>query len=153
MKHEEELFKKVIEYLDSEEWKYEIVRENASISFGMNLESKLGNCKEYILIAEADIQALAFCPIKASESDRNNVVEYITRANFALKVGKFIFDYDTGEVRYQACLPCKEGTPSVADIKRIVNVPLMMMQHYGDGLVKNLMGFGSPKEDIEALED
>ena len=81
------------------------------------------------------------------------MVEFITRANYGTKLGKFEFDYRDGEVRYQTCLPSREGTPSMKDIEFCVDCGMLMLQRYGDGLVKNIMGFGNPEKDIEEIEN
>ena len=79
------------------------------------------------------------------------MAEFLTRANFGLKIGKFELDYNDGEVRYQAILPCSEGVPPIKDVERVVDMGFLMFQRFGDGLIKNLMGFGNPAEDIKAI--
>jgi len=147
------LFNKVIEYLDSQKWKYTIKGNRDFIEFNMGLKGKISSCRIVVLASENEIQSIAFAPIKASQDNFANVIEFITRANYGLKVGKFEFDYRDGEVRYQSCLPCREGMPSMKDIEFVVDLPMLMLQRYGDGLVKNLMGFGSPEADIRAIEE
>ena len=146
------LFNKVIEYLDSQKWKYAIKGNRDFIEFNMGLKGKISSCRMVVLVGEKEIQSIAFAPIKASQENFSDVIEFITRANYGLKVGKFEFDYRDGEVRYQACLPCREGIPSLTDIEFTVDLPMLMLQRYGDGLVKNLMGFGSPEADIRQIE-
>ena len=146
------LFNKVIEYLDSQKWKYTIKGNRDFIEFNMGLKGKISSCRIVVLASENEIQSIAFAPIKASQDNFDNVIEFITRANYGLKVGKFEFDYRDGEVRYQSCLPCREGMPSMKDIEFVVDLPMLMLQRYGDGLVKNLMGFGTPEADIRQIE-
>ena len=150
----EQLFNKVIEYLDSQKWKYTIKGSNRDIAeLNMSLKSKLNSCRMLVTTSDKDIQAFAVSPIKASPDCFANVVEYITRANYGLKVGKFEFDYRDGEVRYQSCLSCREGMPSLEDIEFTVDVTMLMLQRYGDGLVKNMMGFGNPEQDIAQVDN
>ena len=101
---------------------------------------------------ERDIQCLTICPIKATEDVRLQVAEYLTRANYGMKIGKFELDMNDGEVRYQTILPCSEGVPSIKDVERIIDMGFLMFQRFGDGLIKNLMGFGNPAEDIKAVQ-
>ena len=68
-------------------------------------------------------------------------------------MGKFEFDYRDGEVRYQSCLSCREGIPSLKDVEFTVDVTMLMLQRYGDGLIKNLMGFGNPEQDIREIDN
>ena len=41
------------------------------------------------------------------------------------------------------------GSPQ--DVERVVDMGFLMFQRFGDGLIKNLMGFGNPAEDIKAI--
>ncbi len=153
MSHKEQLFNRVVEYLDSQNWNYDLDdSEKGIIRFGMNLGSKLKNCRIIVVVSEKDIQSIAVCPINASKDVYDNVVEFLTRANYGLKLGKFEFDYSDGEIRYQYCLACGGAVPSLADVERCVDVGYFMLKMYGDGLAKNLMGFGNPEADIKEIE-
>ncbi len=145
----------VYEYVESQKWRYKVERDDDKryiISLGMNLKSRLSSCRVLIEATETEIQAYGVCPINATSQFYGPVVEYITRANYGLKVGAFEFDYSDGEVRYHTCLSCKEGVPSQKDVERTVDMSFLMMDRYGDGLAKNLMGFGNPEQDIREAE-
>lgn len=153
MDRTQQLLQRVVEYLDSQNWHYNFKgKDNNAVEFNMSIKNKLKSCRVIVLVTDSDIQAFGVCPINASPDVYSNVVEFITRANYGLKVGNFEFDYRDGEVRYQTCLSCKEGIPSLKDVERIVDMSFLMFQRYGDGLVKNLMGFGNPEEDIKQIE-
>lgn len=148
------LFGKALEYVKSQNWKYSVIGSGKDIiELQMGLKGRLNSCRMIITAGEKEIQAYAFAPIKATPDCYANVVEFITRANYGLKIGSFEFDYRDGEVRYHSCLPCQEGVPSLKDIEITVDVTMLMLQRYGDGLVKNLMGFGDPERDVAAMEE
>lgn len=150
----EMLFSKVVEYVNSQNWKYTIKGSDRDIlELTMGLKGKINNCRMIVTASEKEIQAFAVAPIKASSDSYGDVVEFITRANYGLKIGKFEFDYRDGEVRFQSCLPCREGVPSLKDIEITVDVTMLMLQRYGDGLIKNMMGFGNPEQDIAQIEN
>lgn len=152
MTHQEVLYNRTVEYLDSQNWHYSLEEDDGIIRFGLNINSKIKNCRITILVTEKEIQTFSTCPINASEDAYPAVVEFITRANYGLKVGKFEFDYRDGEVRYQSCLPCSESVPPLKDVERCVDIGSLMFQRYGNGLVKSLMGFGNPEADIKEIE-
>lgn len=150
----EMLFGKIVEYVKSQNWKYRIVGDNQDIlEFNMGLKGKINSCRVVATSSDKEIQAFTFAPIKADKDAYDNVVEFITRANYGTKLGKFEFDYRDGEVRYQVCLPCREGVPSMKDVEFAVDCGMLMLQRYGDGLVKNIMGFGNPEKDIAEIEN
>lgn len=144
------LMRKTIEYLDSQGWRYS--RDDYKITFSLGINSKLSRCHMVIIVSDKGIYAQATCPINASKDVYNTVVEYITRANYGMSFGCFAFDYRDGEVSFRDYLVAMEGVPSIKDIERTVDIPFMMMDQYGDGLVKSLMGFGDPERDVEEAE-
>ena len=155
MSQKDELTSVTLEYLESQKWHYDVKRnddERFIAVLGMNLKCKLSTCRLMISVDGMDIQCYAICPIKATQDVIPQVAEYITRANFGLKIGKFELDYNDGEVRYHTILPCSQGTPCIKDVERVIDISFLMMQRFGDGLVKNLMGYGEPAEDIKAIQ-
>lgn len=145
------LMRKTIEYLDSQGLRYS--RDDYTITFSLGISSKLSRCRMLIVVNDNGIYVQAICPINASKDVYNTVVEYITRANYGLSMGCFMFDYRDGEVSFRDFLVAQESVPSIKDIERTVDMPFIMMEKYGDGLVKALMGFGDPERDIEDAEN
>ena len=141
---------RIVEYVKSQNWKYSV--EGNFVKFNMSLKSKIGKAYNTVVAGETEIQCYAMCPINAKPEDYANVVEYITRANYGLKLGNFEFDYRDGEVRYHTCLRSTDGIPSLTEVEWIVDMPMLMLDKYGDGLAKNLMGFGDPEKDIAEIE-
>ena len=39
------------------------------------------------------------------------------------------------------------------DVEFAVDCGMLMLQRYGDGLFKNIMGFGNPAKDIAEIEN
>lgn len=153
MNHQKALFKKIIECLDSVGWKYEVKDENERVTFSTPIGSKLKSCRVIVTASETEIQTFAVSPINASQDVYANVVEFITRANYGLKLGSFEFDHRDGEVRFHAILPLSETVPTVKEVERVIVTPIAMLQQFGDALVKNLMGYGNPEADIAEIEN
>lgn len=145
----------LVEYVRSQGWKHRIDVDNEEhcvIQLGMNVRGKLSSVRMILVASESDIQSIAVCPMNATEDVRQIVAEYVTRANYGLKVGNFELDFRDGEVRYQSCMVSLDGVPTQKNIERTVDMPILMFSRYGDGLVKSLMGFGNPEQDIREIE-
>ena len=142
---------RIVEYVKSQNWNYTV--DGDAVRLNMRIKSQLGSCRVIAFAGEREIQCFAVCPIKAKPEHYAKVVEFITRANYGLKLGNFDFDYRDGEVRYHTCLRSTEGMPSLAEVEFIVDMTFMMMRRYGDGLLKNMMGFGDPEKDIAEIEN
>lgn len=147
------LKRSVLAYLDSQNWKYRPRGDNGEIiEVGMNIGGMLNNCKEAILVSDDGITCAALSPVNASPENFGLVAEYITRANYGLKIGNFEMDYRDGEVRYCTYLPATSGVPDPKDVEHVVDLPFLMMHRYGNGLAKAIMGFGNPEQDIAEAE-
>ncbi len=145
----------LVRYINSQGWKYTVLSDDGNnyvVRAGFNIENRLKSINMFIGADSSCIQSIGVAPINADASEYNMVVEYLTRANYGLKVGNFEFDYDDGEVRFQSILTSISGLPDAQCIEVVVDMPFHMFKKYGDGLVKALMGFGNPKADIAAAE-
>lgn len=145
------LLQRVIEYLDSENWHYELHGERR-LDRHFSMDCKLKKCDVMILVTEDEVQTYTVSPLNASEDVYAQVVEFITRANYGMRLGRFEFDYSDGEVRYQTCLSCRGALPSREDLGRVIKKGIIALEQYGDGLLKNMMGFGDPEADIRQIE-
>lgn len=152
MAHVDLLYKRVKEYLDSQDWKYTTHDEKHIIDFGMNIDCKLKSCKVFIKCSDRAISCYAICPLNADEDTRPVVAEYLTRANYGLNNGNFEMDYSDGEIRYKTYMLCSQHVPDIREVEVSVDLSFMMMKRYGNGLAKAIMGFGEPEKDIAEAE-
>lgn len=95
--------------------------------------------------------------IKASEEQRADVNEYITRANYGLTNGNFEMDFNDGELRYKTNISCYDllGDDSAA-LKRmifLVSLGPSMWSRYGDNLAALLFGFTGGKTIKELVQE
>ena len=91
-------------------------------------------------------------PIKAPQDVRPAVAEYITRANFGLRIGNFELDYGDGEVRYKSSLDFEHETLTPTLIKNAIYPAVHTMDFYMPGLMAVMYGNKSPLEAIEEIE-
>jgi hypothetical protein len=91
-------------------------------------------------------------PTKVPEAERGAVAEFITRANYGLRIGNFELDYSDGEVRYKSSLDF-EGEPlTVPLIKNAMYPAVQTMDRYLPGLMSVVYGNKSPSEAITEIE-
>ena len=152
MSHREDLFNAVNLYLNSQNWKYSPDATRFRFDYSMGIGGKLNSCRMIIVAEDTGIVFLAVCPINATEDSRASVAEYLTRANYGLKSGNFEMDFKDGEIRYKNYMRCVESVPSQKEIEFTNDICFLMFEKYGDGLIKNIMGFGDPERDYEAAE-
>ncbi|MGN1020618.1 MAG: YbjN domain-containing protein [Aristaeellaceae bacterium] len=153
MTQQERLIQRTKEYLTSRGWPVDPVDDEENVfELNMRIRSALKTCQVFIIVTDEEIMSMAVAPYRVEKEFAADVVEFITRANLGLRIGKFEYDYDEGEVRYQSCLPCSEGVPAMADVARVIDLPVMMLERCGDALFRNMTGQGDPASDAAEME-
>jgi hypothetical protein len=92
-------------------------------------------------------------PIKAPEEMRHAVAEYVTRANFGLRIGNFELDYNDGEVRYKSSLDFENADLTPPLIKNTIYPAVQTMDFYLPGLLSVMYGNKTPEAAIAEIED
>ncbi len=94
----------------------------------------------------------AVSTVKVPEEARPAVAEFITRANYGLRIGNFELDYSDGEVRYKSSLDF-EGEPLAPNLIRNAIYPAVQtLDSYLPGLMKVAFGGRTPFEAIDEIE-
>ncbi|MBR2784175.1 MAG: YbjN domain-containing protein [Firmicutes bacterium] len=148
-----ELAKTVKNYLDMNDWHYSFDEGKGIYKCGVNLKGKVSECKLFIDIKDKAILNYAVINMRADESSRQKVAEFITRANYGLTFGNFEMDFEDGEIRYKMTVDCENQVPGYDVLDRMVVMPPLMFQRYGDGLLAVMFGFSEPKEAVEKSEE
>lgn len=153
MAYSKPLAQQVEAYLNSQNWKYDFNEEEGIFRFGMNLDCRMHSCRLVIVMAEELFTAYAISPISADADCMLAAINYLTRANFGLKLGNFELDQRDGEIRYKSCIYCGDDVPSLKIVERVVDVAFQMMQTYGDGLLNVIFAGADPAQEIAKIED
>lgn len=95
----------------------------------------------------------AFAPIKVPEEMRPIVAEYVTRANYGLRIGNFELDYRDGEVRYKSSLDFEGDTLTPSLIRNATYAAVQTMDNYLDGLMHVTFGTKIPEQAIKDIEN
>ena len=91
-------------------------------------------------------------PVKAPEEVRAAVAEYITRANYGLRIGNFEMDYRDGEVRYKSSLDFEGTDLTPMLIKNAIYPAVQTMDLYLPGLLGVMYGNKTPAAAIQEIE-
>lgn len=139
-------------YLDEDEWFPR--RIEGKYAYSMSYSGKNGDLRCYAII-RVDLEEFLFyavAPVKVPEEVRMSIAEYITRANYGLRIGNFELDYSDGEVRYKSSLDF-EGQTLTSDLIRNAIYPAVhTMDRYLPGLLRVSFGGATPHEAIEEVE-
>ncbi len=145
-------FELLSSYLDDDEWFPR--RIEGKYAYSMSYSGKNGDLRCYAII-RVDLEEFLFyavAPVKVPEEVRMAVAEYLTRANYGLRIGNFELDYSDGEVRYKSSLDF-EGQTLTSDLIRNAIYPAVhTMDRYLPGLLRVSFGGATPHEAIEEVE-
>ena len=150
-----ELIDQVRDYLDQNDWNYEYLDMRSAILTGVNLKCKLQATKLYFLFNDNGFTLYANVSMKADEATRMMAMEFITRANYGTRIGNFELDADDGEIRYKVYVSTRDAESlNMELVEEAIYIVVSMLNRYGDGLMKVLMGFAdSAKDEIAAIEN
>jgi hypothetical protein len=93
------------------------------------------------------ILVYSICPQRAPEQRRNEVAEFLTRANYGLAAGNFELDFADGEIRYKSVLHTQGDGVDAPTLKRLVRANGIAMETYLPGIAKVIVGASSVVTD------
>jgi len=123
-------------------------------SFTMNYSGQNGDLRCYAVI-RVDLEEFLFyavAPIKTPEEVRQSVSEFVTRANYGLRIGNFELDFADGEARYKSSLNFEGQELNVDLISNAIYPAVQTMDRYLPGLLRVSYGGATPLEAIEEVE-
>lgn len=109
-------------------------------------------CYAQINQALAHLLFYAVAPIKVPLENRSAVAEFITRANYGMRIGNFEMDYSDGEVRYKSSVDFEGETLTHNWIRNAVYPAVQTMDRYLNGLMAVIYCGRTPAEAISDVE-
>lgn len=129
--------------LDDYEVSYSQPEDEPILTFTLTTSGQMGSVSvsSYAYAVDGAILFYTVWPMKAKSETMAAVAEFICRANYGLWRGNFELDFRDGEVRYKAFVSCcGDEMPDPADIKLALVKGINMLDMYGDGLVRVMLG-------------
>lgn len=147
-----EAFDTLRQFLEEDEWHPQRVEERYIYRMGFSGKNGTTSCYAQI---RPDLDQFLFyvvAPVKAPESARPAVAEFITRANYGLRIGNFEMDYRDGEVRYKSSLDFEGIALSPPLIKHAAYPAVQTMDRYLPGLMAVIYGDKPADQAIAEIE-
>jgi hypothetical protein len=145
-------FDTLAHFLEEDGW-YPRRLENRH-SFTMTYTGQNGDLRCYAIV-RVDLEEFlyyAIAPVKITDEVRPAVAEFITRANYGLRIGNFELDYSDGEVRYKSSLNFEDQDLTPELISNAIYPAVQTMDRYLPGLLRVSYGGATPLEAIEEVE-
>jgi hypothetical protein len=143
--------KAVQEFLKSMEWGWQ---EMAPTRYRVIVT---GRTAQWVWVAHWEEDDSFFASYSVSPIDvparlRPAAAEYLTRANYNLRLGNFEMDYSDGQVCLKTSMVMSGVRPTVDMVKRLAFANFSTMDQYLPGLMSVIYGKARPKAAIEEAE-
>ncbi len=148
-----DLFAIIQKFFTDDEWYYLQLGNQPILQ--MTFQGKNGKWSCYAQIHEEQPIFFFFSvlPVNVPEDKRFEMAEFLTRANYGLKVGNFEMDFTDGEVRYKTSINVENDTLSGTIIRNLVYANLWTMDRYLSGILSVIYGSVTPVEAIKKSEE
>jgi hypothetical protein len=147
-----QLFEAVVDYLNEDDWKYNVVKDDTALVLSFRGRSGSWQCFANVDEERHWFSFFSILPSNVPEDKRPTIAEFLTRANYGLVIGNFEMDYNDGEVRYKTSIDVEGGELSPKMIENMMQANLMTMDRYFPGLMSVLYGGRDPAESIADIE-
>jgi len=147
-----EIFDSIQRFFTEDEWYY--MQLDGQPILQMSSQGKNGRWTCY---AQANEEQFLFffysvCPINIPEEKRSQISEFLTRANYGLKIGNFEMDFRDGELRYKTSLDVENDRLSTALISNAVYANVWTMDRYLPGILSVVYSDTAPIDVIQKVE-
>lgn len=142
----------VAEYLTADDWKFDRIADHNVISTSVKAEHAT-----YRLFFHADessqiVMLYATLSNLIPEERRLAAADYLTRANYGMRIGNFELDLNDGEVRYKVSMDVEGGTLALTMVKNMIGTAVTTFDRYFQGLMSVCYAVTDPAEAIQAIE-
>jgi hypothetical protein len=145
------MFKIIKAFVESSDWDHEVVEEGSTLRFAMK-----GENGAWMSIALADEElnqciVMSYLDGEVEERLRPAMAEYITRANYGMRIGNFEMDFEDGDLRFRTSIDI-DGETMQPDIFRL------LVMHNAEQFDRYLPGIEAvrrgekPKDAVAAVE-
>jgi hypothetical protein len=146
------LFSALIDYMEEEDWKYEILEGETIIRFHFK-----GSAGRLLCYGEVDEEKCwlifySYMPVNAPAEKMAHAAEFVTRANRGMRIGNFELDFDDGEIRYKTSIDVEGGELSSKMIDNLLRANLSTINRYFAGLMELIYGDKPASEVIKRIE-
>lgn len=145
-------FAVVGQVLEEDGWEAQRLPEGYVYRVGFSGENGQMACFAQVRVDLAQFLFYVVAPVKAPAAVRPAVAEYVTRANYGLRIGNFELNYGDGEVRYKSSIDFEGVALSPPLIRHVIYPAVQTMDRYLPGLLRVIYGDVPPTEAIGTVE-
>lgn len=142
----------ILDYFKEKNFDFDFDADKGIITTAFPTDSKIGQIDMRIRFFNDGYISHSTARIHADEASREKAAEYLTRANYGLRMGNFELDFRDGEIRFKSF--CRSGDIELNDeqITDSFILPIVQFDTYGDNLLAVLFGMKEPEQALKDAE-
>jgi hypothetical protein len=145
-------YEKLIQHLEEHNIRYLTDSDDQSVCADFR-----GETGTYRVIAQIDagdglFQVFGQSNVRVPAGSRPAIAEAVARANYGLKVGKFEFDTDEGDLRFHAAHILMYDSLEGETIQRLMGTTIAMLNMYLPAFLSVIYGNEPPKDAVRQVE-
>lgn len=146
------ILSRLIDFMEEEEWKYEILEGENVIRFHFK-----GSSGRLLCYADVDEEKhwlifYSYLPVNTPPEKLQEMSEFITRANRGMRIGNFELDFEDGEIRYKTSIDIEGGELTNKMIDNLMRANLSTMNRYFPGMMELIYSEKTPRELVQKIE-
>jgi hypothetical protein len=142
------LYEAMRRFFEEEDWKFVEMEGQTALRLGCTGENGEWTCYAQIKEEPGRFLFYSVLSVKAPETKRAFVSEFITRANFGMVLGNFEMDYADGEIRYKTSAYLEDFQPTKDFFHTLVYTNLLVMDKYLPGIMSLIYAGMTPEKAI-----
>jgi hypothetical protein len=134
----------------------DLERDGDDDMISFRLEDEGGNEWGCLALADEQSEQVIFYSVvleSVAAEHRLEVMKFVTLANYGMQVGNFELDLEDGEVRFKTSIDVENEDLSEGLLRNMVELNVLMMGLYYDGLLAVMRGGMTAEEAIAEVED
>lgn len=138
--------------LKDNQYNYEYNAKDALFDLEFSLDSSLSSSDVTIYIYDDMVSVAARSPLKVQSAHLDKMAKYLTLVNDDIYYAQFRMDYETGSVSCRSCQLVEEVIPGTQEILVLLQMPIVYMDDYGDGIAQISTIGSDPDEVFKSIE-
>lgn len=142
----------MVRFFREDDWKFEQVEGKPILRMGFAGDNGKWTCMARAIEDAQQFIFYSIAPANVPEDKRREMAEFITRANYGMRIGNFEMDFSDGELRYKSSIDGEDDRLSAPLVKHMVYPNVLMMDKYLPGILGILYGNKTAQQAIEEIE-
>jgi hypothetical protein len=145
-------FETVGQFLEEDSWYPQRLEDQYAYRVGFAGSNGQLPCFARVNVDIEQFVFYVYAPVKVAEEARPQAAEFLTRANYGMRIGNFEMDYGDGEVRYKSSLDFEDAVLTAGLVRNAIYPAVRMMDDYLPGLLGVIYGGKTPADAIAEIE-